>query len=64
MPSFNFPSNPTNGMIVKNSTTGVSYAWDRPTNSWNIVRTNVNDALNNVTTALVSLTGPLGNKNV
>lgn len=51
-------------MIVKNSTTGVSYAWDRPTNSWNIVRTNVNDALDNVTTALVSLTGPLGNKNV
>ena len=51
-------------MIVKNSTTGVSYAWDRPTNSWNIVRTKVNDALDNVTTALVSLTGPLGNKNV
>jgi hypothetical protein len=64
MPSFNFPSNPVNGMVVKNSTTGVSYAWDKESNSWNIVRTKVNDALDNVTAALVSLTGPTGNKNV
>ena len=64
MPSFNFPSNPTNGMTVKNNTTGVSYSWDKESNSWNIVRTNVNDALDNVTTALVSLTGPMGNKDV
>jgi hypothetical protein len=64
MPSFNFPSNPTNGMIVKNNTTGVSYSWEKTSNSWNIVRTNVNDALDNVTAALVSLTGPTGNKNV
>ena len=51
-------------MVVKNSATGVSYAWDKETNSWNIVRTNVNDALDEVTTALVSLTGPMGNKDV
>lgn len=51
-------------MIVKNNATGVSYKWEKESNSWNIVRTNVNDALDNVTTALVSLTGPLGNKNV
>ena len=51
-------------MTVKNDTTGVSYSWDKESNSWNIVRTNVNDALDNVTTALVSLTGPMGNKDV
>lgn len=51
-------------MVVKNNTTGVSYSWDKESNCWNIVRTNVNDALNDVTIALVSLTGPIGNNNV
>lgn len=64
MPSFTFPQNPVNGMVVKNNTTGVSYSWDKESNCWNIVRTNVNDALNDVTIALVSLTGPIGNNNV
>ena len=51
-------------MVVKNNATGVSYKWEKESNPWHIVRTNVNDALDNVTTALVSLTGPLGNKDV
>lgn len=41
MAAFNFPDSPSNGLIVKNEATGVSYKFDSSSQTWVVVSTDV-----------------------
>ena len=43
MAAFNFPDSPTNGLIVKNEVTGVSYKFDASSQTWVVVSSDVTD---------------------